>query len=86
MFLGKLENLRRRRSGATTTVTDAVAGEKEEKGIRLLGQQRLADLTGSRAYERFTGSQILKVCQWCDMIQRSEYEKEDEEKEEEDGL
>ncbi|KAF8329496.1 uncharacterized protein EI90DRAFT_3155380 [Cantharellus anzutake] len=26
------------------------------------GPQMLSDLTGSRAYERFTGSQILKVC------------------------
>lgn len=26
------------------------------------GAQALADLTGSRAYERFTGTQILKVC------------------------
>lgn len=63
VFLGKLEYLRRGRSGANTTVADAAAGEEEEKEVRLLGQQRLAELTGSRAYERYTGSQILKVCQ-----------------------
>ncbi|KAL0150640.1 hypothetical protein M9458_054057, partial [Cirrhinus mrigala] len=26
------------------------------------GAQRLADITGSRAYERFTGNQIAKIC------------------------
>ena len=26
------------------------------------GAQALADLTGSKAYERFTGNQIAKVC------------------------
>jgi len=31
--------------------------------VRLLGQQRLAELTGSRAYERYTASQILKIRQ-----------------------
>jgi len=33
----------------------------DKESIRLRGQQRLAELTGSRAYERYTGSQILKV-------------------------
>jgi len=41
---------------------DQSGGDKgAEVSTRLLGQQRLADLTGSRAYERYTGSQILKV-------------------------
>ncbi|KAG0057504.1 hypothetical protein BGZ83_009143 [Gryganskiella cystojenkinii] len=31
--------------------------------LRLLGQQALAERTGSRAYERYTGSQILKIRQ-----------------------
>ncbi|KAG0367297.1 hypothetical protein BGZ54_004087, partial [Gamsiella multidivaricata] len=35
----------------------------ERTSIRLRGQQRLADLTGSLAYERYTGSQILKIVQ-----------------------
>ncbi|KAF8927924.1 hypothetical protein BGZ58_010019 [Dissophora ornata] len=40
------------------------AGDKgAEVSTRLLGQQRLADMTGSRAYERYTGSQILKIAQ-----------------------
>ncbi|KAG0300736.1 hypothetical protein BGZ98_008940, partial [Dissophora globulifera] len=30
---------------------------------RLVGQQRLAERTGSRAYERFTASQIMKIVQ-----------------------
>lgn len=38
---------------------DSLLSVKES--IRLCGQQRLAELTGSRAYERYTGSQILKV-------------------------
>ncbi|KAF9923128.1 hypothetical protein FBU30_006778 [Linnemannia zychae] len=36
---------------------------KEKSTIRLLGQERLAELTGSRAYERYTASQILKIVQ-----------------------
>lgn len=38
---------------------------KNESGTdtRLLGQLRLAELTGSRAYERYTASQILKIRQ-----------------------
>ena len=63
VFLGKLENLRRGRSSPITTVADAAVREEEEKEVRRLGQLRLAELTGSRAYERYTGSQILKVCQ-----------------------
>ncbi|KAF9100461.1 hypothetical protein BGX27_000398 [Mortierella sp. AM989] len=39
--------------------------------IRLHGQQRLAELTGSRAYERYTGSQILKIVQKCPDIYNS---------------
>ncbi|ORZ19279.1 hypothetical protein BCR41DRAFT_335445 [Lobosporangium transversale] len=31
--------------------------------LRRLGQQRLAELTGSRAYERYTGNQISKIIQ-----------------------
>lgn len=30
--------------------------------LEIGGAQSLADLSGSRAYERFTGSQISKVC------------------------
>ncbi|KAF9947126.1 hypothetical protein BGZ72_010843 [Mortierella alpina] len=33
------------------------------KSTRLRGTHRLADRTGSRAYERYTGSQILKIVQ-----------------------
>ncbi|KAK3828528.1 MAG: hypothetical protein J3Q66DRAFT_435051, partial [Benniella sp.] len=35
----------------------------DKESIRLRGQQQLAELTGSRAYERYTGSQILKIVQ-----------------------
>ncbi|KAG0296764.1 hypothetical protein BGZ96_008624 [Linnemannia gamsii] len=62
MFLGKLEYKRRGLSGTTITVGDA-ATAREVSAVRLLGQQRLAELTGSRAYERYTGSQILKIVQ-----------------------
>ncbi|GJJ73594.1 hypothetical protein EMPS_05952 [Entomortierella parvispora] len=39
--------------------------EKNSSGAdaRLLGQQRLAEMTGSRAHERYTASQILKIRQ-----------------------
>ncbi|KAG0207745.1 hypothetical protein BGX28_001078 [Mortierella sp. GBA30] len=35
----------------------------DESSIRLRGTRRLAERTGSRAYERYTGSQILKIIQ-----------------------
>ena len=42
--------------------------QQMESGIG--GAQKMADLTGSRAYERFTGSQILKIHQ----TQQQQYE------------
>ncbi|KAF9313405.1 hypothetical protein BG003_005237 [Podila horticola] len=38
-------------------------GKKEQIVSRRAGQHKLAQLTGSRAFERFTGSQILKLVQ-----------------------
>ncbi|KAG0275978.1 hypothetical protein BGZ95_008151 [Linnemannia exigua] len=64
LFLGNLERKRLCRS----TVDEK---EEDESMVRLLGQHRLAELTGSRAYERYTGSQILKIVQETPEIYRS---------------
>ncbi|KAI1316734.1 hypothetical protein EDD11_009550 [Mortierella claussenii] len=40
-----------------------VGEERDKATIQIKGRQRLAELTGSRAYERYTGSQILKLVQ-----------------------
>ncbi|KAK3813752.1 MAG: hypothetical protein J3R72DRAFT_462084 [Linnemannia gamsii] len=66
LFLGSLERKRLCRS----TVDEKVEDE-DESTVQLLGQQRLAELTGSRAYERYTGSQILKIVQKTPEIFRS---------------
>ncbi|KAF9152828.1 hypothetical protein BG015_004609 [Linnemannia schmuckeri] len=73
VFLGRLDNQRRGCSSTITTTADDddAAAEEEESKVRLLGQQRLAELTGSRAYERYTGSQILKIVQERPEVYRS---------------
>ncbi|KAF9913101.1 hypothetical protein EC991_003560 [Linnemannia zychae] len=74
LFLGNLE---RERLSHSTADSDVGGGNSKEEGeewksnVRLLGQQRLAELTGSRAYERYTGSQILKIVQETPEIYRS---------------
>ncbi|KAF9106567.1 hypothetical protein BGX29_009094 [Mortierella sp. GBA35] len=64
MFLGNL-------SKKGSLVEDDDNYDDDDKSIRLLGQQRLAELTGSRAYERYTGSQILKIVQKSPEVYRS---------------
>ncbi|KAF9419932.1 hypothetical protein BGZ94_009273 [Podila epigama] len=53
---------RARHKGSTGDKAGSGVNEKERNN-RQLGQQILADLTGSRAFERFTASQILKLVQ-----------------------
>ncbi|KAF8944933.1 hypothetical protein BGZ47_003481 [Haplosporangium gracile] len=72
VFLGRLNNQHRGRSSTITNIaSDDAAAEEEESKVRLLGQQKLAELTGSRAYERYTGSQILKIVQERPEVYRS---------------
>ncbi|KAG0232431.1 hypothetical protein BGX31_005160 [Mortierella sp. GBA43] len=62
-FMGRLDRQQRQQDDT----------QSDRESIRLCGQQRLAELTGSRAYERYTASQILKIVQKNpDMYEKTE--------------